>query len=260
MKLTLYQVDAFTSHVFGGNPAALCPLDTWLPAETMQAIAAENNLAETAFWIPQGDDFHLRWFTPKLEVDLCGHATLAAAHVLYEHLGYDRDMIRFHTLSGVLTVEKQDDIYLMDFPAISLEPLPSHELLNTAMGHAAKALYQGGTYLQAVYETEAEVMALHPNFNMLSEVDILGTIATAPGENSDFISRFFAPRAGINEDPVTGSAHCRLIPYWADQLGKTQLHAWQMSERKGELFCEAKGERVRIGGRAVTYLIGEIFL
>ena len=258
MNIPIYQVDAFSSNVFGGNPAAVCPLTSWISAETMQSIAAENNLAETAFFVPKGEDFHLRWFTPRLEVDLCGHATLASAHVIFEHLGYKRDEVRFHTLSGELIVKKQDGRYIMDFPAIQVQPLEETASLTQALGFPPKVVYQGGTYYMAIYDKEEEVLALNPNFFKLQEVDILGICVTAPGNNCDFISRFFAPRAGINEDPVTGSAHCRLIPYWSRELGKTQLHAWQLSERKGEVFCEDRGERVWIGGNAATYLKGEI--
>jgi PhzF family phenazine biosynthesis protein len=261
MTLPIYQVDAFTDTLFGGNPAAVCPLQEWLPAETMLQIAKENNLAETAFFIPMGEDYGLRWFTPELEIDLCGHATLATAHIIFTELGESRSLIRFHTQkAGILTVSRDAGMYTLDFPSRVPEPCPIPECLLEALGGPQpKAILKSRDYF-LVYETEAEVAALQPDFNALNKIDAIGFIATAKGAHSDFISRFFAPQVGINEDPVTGSAHCNLIPYWAEKLGKNQLHAFQISERRGELWCELKGDRVLMSGKAVTYLKGEIFV
>ena len=259
MTLDLYQVDAFTHKVFGGNPAAVCPLDQWLDATTMQAIAAENNLAETAYFVPQGDSFELRWFTPKLEVDLCGHATLASAHVLFEHLAYAEKVINFHTRSGLLTVKREGDIYQMDFPAQAPERLKAHPSLLPSFNITPAKVLKSKVYYFLVFDNEAEIRDLTPNFLKLMEVDdAIGVICTAKGNNYDFISRFFAPRAGINEDPVTGSAHCSMIPYWAEQLDKQVLTAAQISERHGELWCEYHGNRVLISGKAATYMKAEI--
>lgn len=259
MTIPIYQVDAFTDRLFGGNPAAICPLQEWLPALTMQNIAKENNLAETAFFIPQGDDYSLRWFTPELEIDLCGHATLATAHLIFTQLGETRSSIRFHTQkAGILTVSRDADLYTLDFPSRIPEPCEIPEgLLDALGGLEPKCILKSRDYF-IVYESEAEVAALQPDFNALNKIDAIGFIVTAPGDKSDFVSRFFAPKVGINEDPVTGSAHCNLIPYWADKLNKTNLHAYQISDRLGELWCELKGDRVLMAGKAVTYLKGEI--
>lgn len=260
MTIPIYQVDAFTEELYGGNPAAICPLSEWLPAPQMQKIAAENNLAETAFFIPQGNDFELRWFTPEVEIDLCGHATLATAHILFTILGYERDVINFHTLkAGTLSVRRSGDKYMLDFPsripeAVQVPP----GLLEAIGGNPVEVLRSRDYFL--VYEKESDVVSLSPDFFALSQIDSIGFIATAPGDNSDFVSRFFAPSAGINEDPVTGSAHCNLIPYWANRLGKENMHAYQVSARRGELWCQLKGDRVLMSGRAVTYLKGEIYV
>ena len=260
MTIPIYQVDAFTEHLFGGNPAAICPLDEWLPAPQMQKIAAENNLAETAFFIPMGNDFELRWFTPELEIDLCGHATLATAHVLFTILGYEREVINFHTFkAGTLSVHRNGDKYMMDFPSRVPEAAEAPTGLLEAIGGKPVEVLRSRDYF-LVYEKESDVLALEPDFFALGKIDSIGVIATAPGDNSDFISRFFAPSAGINEDPVTGSAHCNLIPYWANRLGKDNMHAFQVSERRGELWCQLKGDRVLMSGKAVTYLKGEIFI
>lgn len=260
MTIPIYQVDAFTENLFGGNPAAICPLDEWLPAPQMQKIAAENNLAETAFFIPLGNDFELRWFTPELEIDLCGHATLATAHVLFTIMGYEREVIHFHTLkAGTLSVHRNGDKYMMDFPSRLPEATATPPGLLEAIGGNPVEVLRSRDYF-LVYETEAEVLSLDPDFFALEKIDSIGFIATAPGDNSDFVSRFFAPSAGINEDPVTGSAHCNLIPYWANRLGKENMHAFQVSERRGELWCQLKGDRVLMSGKAVTYLKGEIFV
>jgi len=259
--IPIFQVDAFTDTLYGGNPAAICPLKEWLPAPEMQKIAAENNLAETAFFIHQGHDFELRWFTPESEVDLCGHATLATAHVLFTLLNYTSDKIHFHTLkAGTLTVSRQNDLYTLDFPArlpIACE-VPAG-LIEALGGHKPVEILRSRDYF-IVYESEEVVRSLRPDFTMLKQIESLGFVVTAPGANSDFVSRFFAPAVGINEDPVTGSAHCNLIPYWAERLGKHMLHAYQVSERCGELWCESRGDRVLMSGKAVTYLKGEIFI
>lgn len=261
MKLPLFQVDAFTDRLFGGNPAAVVPLATWLPAPEMQKIAAENNLAETAFFVPQGDSFELRWFTPELEIDLCGHATLATAHILFTELGHRQSHIHFHTLkAGTLTVTRNANLYTLDFPSRPVIDCEIPEGLLAAMGGKAPIeVWNSRDYL-LVYESEADVLALKPDFVAMSKIDMMGVIATAKGDHSDFVSRFFIPAAGVNEDPVTGSAHCNLIPYWASKLGKTQLHAYQVSARRGELWCELKGDRVLMSGKAVTYLKGEIYV
>ncbi|MFA6945443.1 MAG: PhzF family phenazine biosynthesis protein [Pedobacter sp.] len=261
MTIPIYQVDAFTDTLFGGNPAAICPLKEWLPAPEMQKIAAENNLAETAFFIPQGRDFELRWFTPESEVDLCGHATLATAHVLFTILNFEEDTIHFHTLkAGTLTVSRRNDLYTLDFPARMPVACEIPAGLAEALGERKPVQILRSRDYFIVYETEADVLAVQPNFAALSRIESLGFVVTAPGDNSDFVSRFFAPSAGIDEDPVTGSAHCNLIPYWAERLGKFKLHAYQVSARRGELWCEHRADRVLMSGKAVTYLKGEIYI
>jgi predicted PhzF superfamily epimerase YddE/YHI9 len=257
MQLPLYQIDAFTSRLFRGNPAAVCPLESWLADETLQAIAAENNLSETAFFVGKDGRYHLRWFTPTVEVDLCGHATLASAFVVFEHLSPDLQVVKFETRSGLLSVERYNDRLRMDFPArppAKCDPPP--ELL-VGLGSSPAAVFRARDYL-VVYETEEQVRAIRPDFAALEKLPALGVIATAPGRSSDFVSRFFAPGAGIPEDPVTGSAHCTLVPYWAERLRKQSLHALQVSRRGGELWCELAGDRVLIAGNAVEYLRGTI--
>jgi len=261
MKIPIYQADAFTDKLFGGNPAAICPLDEWLPDQTMQKIAVENNLAETAFFVKNEIGYKLRWFTPEYEIDLCGHATLASAHILFTELGFEGDAIYFDTVkAGNLIVTKNGDKYTMDFPsrpAIHIEPPVG--LIEALGEELPKEVLRSRDYF-LVYETENEIKDISPDFFALSKMDTVGVIVTAPGNEVDFVSRFFAPGAGIPEDPVTGSAHCNLIPYWAEKLGKSKLHAYQLSARKGELWCELKGDRVLISGKAVTYLKGEIFV
>jgi PhzF family phenazine biosynthesis protein len=257
MKLPYYEVSAFTANPFGGNPAGVCPLDAWLPDSALQGIAANNNLAETAFTVPRGNEFDLRWFTPAVEMDLCGHATLAAAFVLFSERGFKGDQVRFHSRSGVLAVYRNSDRLTLDFPSRPPAPTDLPEALARGLGALPKEVLKSRDYL-AVFASEAEVRDLKPDFAKLKTLDCLGIIVTAPGTDCDFVSRFFAPGAGVDEDPVTGSAHCTLIPYWSSRLGKTKLFARQISARGGELFCELTGERVRIGGRAVTYLRGEI--
>ena len=257
MKIPLYQIDAFAGRVFGGNPAAVCPLEEWLDDATMQAIALENNLSETAFFIQADDHFGLRWFTPVKEVDLCGHATLATAHLLFSELEIDADAVHFETRSGRLTVRRDGDMLAMDFPAKPPGPCAVPGDLAPALGRDPDEVLADDDYF-AVYATEAEVRGLNPDFARLAGLDRRGVIVTAPGDEVDFVSRFFAPKAGIPEDPVTGSAHCELTPYWAKRLGKTRLVAHQVSARGGELHCEDRGERVIIAGRAVKYLEGII--
>lgn len=259
MILEQYQIDAFASRPFEGNPAAVVPLTEWLDDELMQAIAAENNLAETAFFVPEGNGFQLRWFTPVREVDLCGHATLASAHVLFEHRGYERAVIRFGTRSGDLYVERRGQSLAMDFPAVATERCDVPEPLLAGLGVAPITVEAGMDYL-VVLENEAQVRELQPDLTELSKLDRRGVIVTARGEHKDFVSRFFAPKAGIGEDPVTGSAHCQLAPYWGEQLDKSKLNARQISRRGGDVDCELKGERVTLLGQAVTTIIGEFYL
>jgi PhzF family phenazine biosynthesis protein len=252
MSIPYYQIDAFTGSLFSGNPAGVCLLTDWLPDATLQSIGAENNLAETAFVVQRDSYFDLRWFTPTLEMDLCGHATLASAHVIFRHLGYRDSVVRFQTRSGLLTVTRNDDALTLDFPARPASVCPAPADLIKGLGRTPTTTAKARDYL-AVFDTEQAVRGLRPDMASLMRLDCLGIIATAPGEHCDFVSRFFAPGAGVPEDPVTGSAHCTLIPYWAQRLGRSKLHAMQISQRGGELFCEDRGERVGIGGRAVTY-------
>lgn len=257
MKVPIFQVDAFTDHIFGGNPAAVCPLEKWLDDELMQNLAQENNLSETAFFVKAGDDYELRWFTPEIEVDLCGHATLATAHVLFEHLGYAEAEIRFHTKSGQLTVKKEGERLMMDFPTDDMPQVDPPAVLFQALGVRSDHVFFTDDYM-VVLDSEEEVKNLDPDFILLSEVNARGVIVTAPGNEVDFVSRFFAPGAGIDEDPVTGSAHTKLTPYWSKRFEKDVLEARQISKRVGNLTCRNKGERTEILGNAVTYMIGEI--
>ena len=257
MKIACYHVDAFAGALFGGNPAAVCPLAAWLSAATLQQIAAENNLSETAFLVARGGDYDLRWFTPTVEVDLCGHATLAAAFVLFTERGVRTNPIRFHSRSGLLAVSHEGEVCTLDFPARPAVPGPAPEALRRGLGAHPAEVLKARDYL-AVFASEAEVRAVKPDFPALKTLDCLGIIATAPGGDCDFVSRFFAPGAGIDEDPATGSSHCTLIPYWAQRLGRTKMFARQVSRRGGEMFCELAGDRVRIGGKARLYLRGEI--
>jgi PhzF family phenazine biosynthesis protein len=259
MRIPLYQIDAFADRPFSGNPAAVCPLDAWLPADTMQAIAAENNLSETAFFVAEGDSYRLRWFTPSVEVDLCGHATLASAHVVFRYLRPERDRVIFHTENaGTLIVGREGDALVLDFPARPAVPCANSQTVTAALGKPPVALLASRDYL-AVYDREDEIAALSPDFAALAALDRFGVIVTAPGSGGiDFVSRFFAPARGVPEDPVTGSAHCTLIPYWAARLGKTRLAARQLSRRGGMLHCELRGERVAIAGRSRLYLEGTI--
>jgi len=255
MRTPIYQVDAFAGAVFGGNPAAVCPLEAWLDDDTMQAVARENNLSETAFFVRNGSDYDLRWFTPGFEVDLCGHATLASAYVIFEFLERERELITFNTKSGPLLVKRDGEFLAMDFPAWTPERCDPPARLTEGLGKAPVECWKTRD-LMAVYEHEEDVRAIEPGMEALSSIDAIGIMATAPGREVDFVSRFFAPRAGIPEDPVTGSAHCTLTPYWAKRLGKNVLSARQVSARGGELQCELKDDRVAIKGRAVLYLEG----
>lgn len=259
MKLPFFWIDAFSSKVFGGNPAGVMPLDAWLPDDLMQRLACENGLAETAFFVKTGEGrYHLRWFSPAMEIDLCGHATLASAFVLFFHLGFSGNVVTFDTLSGPLTVTRQNDGLLeLDFPSRPAQPVPASARLSAALGATPIYTAQARDTL-CVFNTAEEVLALRPDFAALAQIDTFAVCVTAPGRDCDFVSRFFVPRAGIPEDPVTGSAHCTLTPYWAGRLGKTKLHARQVSARGGELWCEQRGDRVGIAGHAALYLRGEI--
>jgi PhzF family phenazine biosynthesis protein len=252
MRISYFQVDAFTDRLFGGNPAGVCLLDSWLPDSVLQQIALENNLSETAFVVPRGEDFDLRWLTPTVEVDLCGHATLAAAFVIFQETGYDRQEIQFSTQAGLLTSYREDDRIVLDFPAWAPQSCALPTALAEALGWIPREVLKTRDFL-AVFNDEDEILSLQPDMARLAQLQCLGVICTAPGKSSDFVSRFFAPGAGISEDPVTGSAHCTLIPYWAKKFGKTRLHARQLSARGGELWCEDRGSRVGIGGRCVLY-------
>ena len=257
MKIPYYHVDAFANAVFRGNPAGVCPLDAWLPDLTLQNIAAENNLSETAFVVARRGDFDLRWFTPTVEVDLCGHATLAAAFVLFTERGFSGDQVRFHSRSGPLSVIRAGNLLTLDFPSRPVANCAAPEALLCGLGAKPVEVRKARDFL-AVFPSEADVRALKPDFAALRTLDCLGIIATAPGVDCDFVSRFFAPGAGIDEDQATGSSHCTLMPYWAERLGRTKLFARQVSRRGGEMFCELAGDRVRIGGHAVLYNRGEI--
>ncbi|OLS12969.1 MAG: phenazine biosynthesis protein PhzF family [Promethearchaeota archaeon CR_4] len=258
MKIPLFYVDAFTDKIFSGNPAAVCPLDNWIDDELMQNIAFEHNLSETAFFVPKGDaTFEIRWFTPKMEIDLAGHPTLATGYVIFNLLGYSISKIKLLSKTGELFVTKRDGLITLNFPSRPPSSIGTPETLVQGLGQKPLAVYKARDYL-ALYETEQDIIALRPDFRVLSKLDCLGIIVTAPSLNADFVSRFFAPAAGIDEDPVTGSSHTTLIPFWAERLSKKELHAFQLSQRKGELFCRFLGDRVEIGGKAVLYMRGEI--
>lgn len=257
MKLSLYQIDAFANKVFEGNPAAVIPLEDWLPAKTMQLIASENNLSETAFFCPSDNNYEIRWFTPNGEIELCGHATLASAYVLFNILNYKREQIEFNSLSGKLTVKKVNDLFRLDFPSQNPLKCKMPRLLSEGLGRESNNCYKNEDYL-VVFETENEIVNINPDFNKLKILDSRGVIITAPGLNYDFVSRAFFPKYGVLEDPVTGSAHTKLIPYWAEKLGRSKLIAKQVSKRGGELFCENDKNRVYISGHAKLYMKGEI--
>ncbi|MBI2921877.1 MAG: PhzF family phenazine biosynthesis protein [Planctomycetes bacterium] len=258
-NIRLFHVDAFASAVFSGNPAAVCPLDVWLDEAAMQSIAGENNLSETAFVVRERDGWKIRWFTPTCEVDLCGHATLASAWVVFNRLDPGSSSVTFSSRSGPLTVTREGDFLALDFPARPPAPCATPPGLLEGLGRAPREV-QRARDLMAVYEREEDVRALTPDFARLATLDSVGVIVTAPGRDVDFVSRFFAPGHGVLEDPVTGSSHCTLIPWWAKRLGKTELRARQVSRRGGELTCALRGDRVKIAGKVAPYLEGMIAL
>jgi PhzF family phenazine biosynthesis protein len=261
MEIPIYQVDAFADRPFAGNPAAICPLESWLPEDVMQSIAAENNLSETAFFVPRGDDFDLRWFTPRAEVDLCGHATLGSAFVVLSRLEPGRESVTFHTRSGALAVTRDGERLAMDFPARPPESGNVPEGLGAAL-ETEPVETLGARDTLAVFDTAEEIRALTPDLDRIERLDCFAVCVTAPGtgddDDVDFVSRFFVPAQGIPEDPVTGSAHSTLVPYWAEKLGKNTLRARQVSSRGGELWCELRGDRVRIAGHAVLVMTGTL--
>ena len=260
-KIKLYQIDAFTDDLFSGNPAAVCPLDDWLPDKVMQSIALENNLSETAFFIKKNNKFFIRWFTPTVEMDLCGHATLAAAHVIYTEMNYQNDKIEFDTkFVGLLSVTRNKDIFTMNFPGYDPKKVDQKlEDIHEALGVKPK-LFLFGQYGLAIFDNEEEIIKMKPDFNKIINLSYNGITVTAPGENVDFVSRFFGPKLGIPEDPVTGGAHCDLTPYWSKRLNKKDMIANQLSNRGGVIYCSYLGDRVCLGGKATTYMRGEILL
>lgn len=257
MKLSIYQIDAFTENAFEGNPAAICPLSDWLPDAVMQSIAEENNLSETAFFVQSEHGFHIRWFTPTSEVDLCGHATLASAYVIFTFLGYKEKEIKFESKSGLLKVANKDGLLVMDFPSQPANKCETPENIVQAFNFTPVECLKAEDYI-VVFSSEEEVRSAQPNYEALKDLDLRGVAITAKSDNYDFVARFFAPKYGINEDPVTGSAYTQLVPYWSKVLGISKFHAKQVSSRGGELFCELAGNRVSIAGKAVKYLTGEI--
>lgn len=261
MELIIYQIDAFADKVFQGNPAAVCPLTEWLTDDILLKIASENNLAETAFYVPKGNSFEIRWFTPNIEVDLCGHATLATAHVIWYCENYRQDIINFYShRSGKLPVTIQQDKFVLNFPIDQFTKIPfTDELLNTTDKRPI-AVYKGKTDYMLVFEQQEDIEALQPNLQLISQLNVRGVIVTAKGKTCDFVSRFFSPVTGVNEDAVTGSTHTTLTPYWAELLGKTELRACQLSNRSGEIHCRLLNDRVELAGKAVLYMKGEIFI
>ena len=260
MKQKIYQVDTFTDNVFSGNPAAVCPLEMWLDDEIMQKIAAENNLAETTFYVKHNDVFEIRWFTPTTEVDLCGHATLAAAFVLFFHENHSSDIINFHShRSGPLSVRKEDDFLTLNFPSDIAIAIPISEAIANCFDRKPQQVLQGKTDLLLIYENQEDISQIQPQFNEIAKLQARGVIISAKGKEVDFVSRFFAPQCGINEDPVTGSAHTTLVPYWSSILNKKALTATQLSDRKGHLRCTYLNDRVEISGQGKLFMIGEMF-
>jgi PhzF family phenazine biosynthesis protein len=260
MNIPIFQIDAFTNKHFSGNPAAICPMDAWLDEQIMQKIALENNLSETAFFVKEQDKYHIRWFTPAVEVDLCGHATLAAAHVLFQHLQHPADIVEFISKSGTLSVKKHGEEYVLDFPTDKIHSLDHAEDIIKFIGAVPVDAWKGREDYLLVYSNQEDIEHIQPDFKSLAGATERGVIVTAPGNEVDFVSRFFAPQAGIDEDPVTGSAHTTLTPYWSKRLNKKTMHARQLSERGGTLTCTHQGDRVKISGKAVTFLKGHIFL
>lgn len=259
MIIPIFQVDAFTGTLFGGNPAAVCPLDFWLPDETLQQIASENNLAETAFLVEE-NGLYIRWFTPAVEVDLCGHATLAAGHVLFNHLGYSGNELSLNSKSGLLKVMREGNMLTLDFPADHITKTDISGVFSEVLGRGIVEVWRGKTDYMVVFGSQEEVEELKPDFRLLKNIAARGIIVTAPGNSTDFVSRFFAPQSGIDEDPVTGSAHTTLAGYWALKLKKSEMNAIQLSPRKGKLKCKIAGDRTLISGECVTYMAGEIHL
>ena len=267
MDYKYHVIDVFTNKAFGGNPAGVCMLDAWLPDNTLQNIAFENNLSETAFLVKQNGYYDLRWFTPAIEVDLCGHATIASAFVLFEEAEQNADEIKFKTMSGIMTVNRENSLLYLDFPSRPVVPCPMYETFGKAFDATPAAAYKAVDFL-VLMDSEEAVRNIKPEFTILKSIraeagidnDSFGIIVTAKGDECDFVSRFFAPNAGIDEDPVTGRAHCSLIPFWSEKLGKSKLTAQQVSQRGGLLYCENCGDRVRIGGEAVRYLKGSIIV
>lgn len=256
--IPIYQVDAFASKLFGGNPAAVCPLTEWLPDDVMQNIAMENNLAETAFFVKQDDRYHIRWFTPAVEVDLCGHATLASAFVLFNELNHSGNSVSFNSRSGVLTVTKSGNELTLDLPADELKEIPLTTNITSAFAEKPIAAFKGKSDYMIVFSDENIIATMVPDIPRINEMNIRGVIVTAPGKDIDFVSRFFAPQCGINEDPVTGSAHTTLTPYWSAVLNKKMLKAIQLSPRKGHLTCVNNGDRILVSGEGRLYLKGDI--
>jgi PhzF family phenazine biosynthesis protein len=258
IKIPIFQVDAFSGQIFSGNPAAVCPLEGWLDDRVLQGIALENNLSETAFFVlEEKGRYHIRWFTPAAEVDLCGHATLASAFVILNYFDKSANRVTFRSRSGVLTVAREGELYAMDFPSQPPSACETPEALLQGLGKEPIEILRSEDYL-VLFSSEKEIRELNPDMRMLLQLDQRGVIVTAEGNEVDFVSRFFAPRFGVNEDPVTGSAHCALTPYWAKKLGKKDLIARQISKRGGELFCKDQGDRVVIAGKAVLYMEGHI--
>lgn len=261
MKQKIYQVDAFTDKVFSGNPAAVCPLDQWLSDEVMQKIANENNLSETVFYVKKDKQYQIRWFTPSVEVDLCGHATLAAAYVLFNYEKHNENIINFYShRSGALSVTKKQDLLTLNFPTDTYKEIELTEEITKCFNIKPKSAFKGKTDLLLIFDNEEDIRNIIPKFELITKIDVRGIIITAKGKEVDFVSRFFGPQSGVSEDPVTGSAHTTLTPYWAKQLGKTELTAIQLSERIGFLQCTYLNDRVEISGQAKLYLTGEIFI
>lgn len=258
--MNIFQVDAFNNAVFKGNPAAVCPLEKWISDELMQAIAEENNLSETVFFVKNENSFDIKWFTPTCEIDLCGHATLAAAHIIFSELNFKEKQLEFNSKSGKLTVTKSENWYTLNFPSEEFTEIETPDFLKQALNVPVLKTFTGKWKLLVELENEAVIKNLNPNFHLLTQLESSGIIVTAKGDTADFVSRFFAPKIGINEDPVTGSAHTLLIPYWAKKLHKTKLEAVQLSKRTGILKCEYLNDRVEMSGQAVTYLKGQLIL
>lgn len=257
-SLKIYHVNAFSSNPFSGNPAAVIPLDFWLSDAIMQQIAAQNNLSETAFFVKTSEGFHIRWFTPSVEVNLCGHATLASAYVIFEILGFQGESLVFESKSGPLYVSRTSQDFYLNFPAVISEEIKNLEGIVDAMNASPVQVYRAGDDVLLIFENETEVSRLNPDFGLLSRIDARGIIVSSSSDKYDFVCRFFGPKVGVNEDPVTGSAFTKLIPYWSSILGKTEMNACQISQRSGDVSCELLGDRVLIGGKANLYLQGEI--